>query len=215
MRAPFIETGHNMIGHQLLFTTYRFRLCPTKTQARLMEETLETCRRLYNDLLAETTKNHMSFYQKQASLVARKTRSKYLQAIHSQVLQDVNIRLDRAFVSWFEGLTKKPRFKRRGHYNSFTYPQYENGFRINGNRLILSKIGSIKMKIHRETTGEPNRCTIIRDFDRWYAAIQVEAPHVKTKLDKDKPPVGVDLGLMNLAVLSDGTTFENPRHLRQ
>ena len=198
-----------------MFITYRFRLYPTKMQARLMEETLETCRRLYNDLLVETSKNHMSFYQKQASLVTRKTRSKYLQAIHSQVLQDVNVRLDKAFVSWFKGLTKKPRFKRKGRYNSFTYPQYQNGFRITGNRLILSKIGSIKMKVHRETTGEPNRCTIIRDLERWYAAIQVEAPDVKIEQDKNKPPIGIDLGLMNLAVLSDGATFENPHHLKQ
>ncbi len=178
-----------------------------------MEETLETCRRLYNDLLAETSEKRLNFYQKQASLVTRKVDNKYLKAVHSQVLQDVNLRLDKAFIAWFEGLTRRPRFKRQGRYNSFIYPQ-QPGFRVGSNRLELSKIGSVKMKLHREVMGEPKRCTVIRDIDKWYASIQVEAPDIKAPYN-DKPPVGVDLGLINLAVLSDGTTFENPRHLRK
>ncbi len=200
-------------GSQNVITTYRLRLYPTKTQGRLMDETVETCRRLYNGLLAETREKRLNFYQKQASLVTKKDGNKYLKAVHSQVLQDVNARLDKAFISWFEGLTRRPRFKRRGRYNSFTYPQ-QPGFRIVGNRLELSKVGSVKMRLHREIMGEPKRCTVIRDIDRWYAAIQVKAPGIKAPYN-DKPPVGVDLGLLNLAVLSDGTKFENPHHLRK
>lgn len=197
-----------------MITTYRFRLYPTKTQGHLMEEALETCRRLYNDLLAETSEKHLNFYQKQASLVTRKVGNKYLKAVHSQVLQDVNLRLDKAFIAWFEGLTRRPRFKRRGSYNSFTYAQ-QPGFRLVGNRLGLSKIGPVKMKLHREIIGEPNRCTVIREIDRWYAAIQVEVPDIKVPCHNDKPPIGIDLGVINLAVLSDGTTFTNPHYLKQ
>jgi putative transposase len=149
-----------------LISTYKFRLYPTRVQERLMVETLETCRQLYNQFLEETRERQLNFYQKQASLVTRKADNKYLKAVHSQVLQDVNIRLDKAFTAWIKGITKKPRFKRKERYNSFTYPQ-RPGFSIAGNRLRLSKIGAIKMKVHREVIGEPNRCTLIREIDRW------------------------------------------------
>ncbi len=174
---------------------------------------IETCRHLYNQLLEETHEMRSDFYQKQASLVTRKVDNKYLKAVHSQVLQDVNIRLDKAHTSWVKGLTKKPRFKRRERYNSFTYPQ-QPGFGIWKNRLRLSKIGQIRMKVHRKLLGEPKRCTIIREIDRWFAAIQVELPDAK-KVTNDRPPIGVDLGLLKLAVLSDGTTFDNPDYVKR
>ncbi len=137
-----------------MITTYRFRLYPNRIQERLMEDTLETCRRLYNDLLAETKEKRVGFYQRQASLVSRKAGNKFLRMTHSQVLQDVNLRLDKAFIAWFEGLTKRPRFKRNGRYTSFTYPQ-QPGFRVVGNRLNLSKIGSIKMELIAEYQVNP------------------------------------------------------------
>ena len=115
-----------------LITTYRFRLYPNATQQHLMEETLETCRILYNKLLEETREKHLNFYQKQASLVQRKVSNKYLGAVHSQVLQDVNLRLDKAFQAFFAGLARYPRFKSRGRYNSFTYPQ--SGFKLEGDK---------------------------------------------------------------------------------
>ena len=198
----------------IMISTYRFRLYPTRMQKRLLEETIETCGRLYNQLLFETNEKRMNFYQKQASLVEKKIANKYLEAVHSQVLQDVNVRLDKAFVAWFEGLTKRPRFRREGRYRSFTYPQ-QPGFTVAGNRINLSKIGSIKMKLHRQISGELKRCTVIRDINRSYAAIQVEMPDFKIAGNNNKPPIGVDLGLTNLAVLSDGVIFENPHYLKQ
>ncbi|MCS4539454.1 MAG: transposase, partial [Thaumarchaeota archaeon] len=123
------------------------------------------------------------------------------------------MRLDKAFQAFFASLTKYPKFKRKGRYNSFTYPQWV-GLRINGNRLKLSRIGSVKVKLHREIVGTPKRCTIIRGVDQWFACIMVEQeePVAVTVLNA-KPPVGVDLGVANLAVLSDGTVFPNPKHL--
>lgn len=177
-----------------------------------MGETLETCRHLYNQLLEETLEKRLNFYQKQASLVTRKVNNKYMKSVHSQVLQDVNIRLDRAFTAWFRRLTMRPKFKRKGRYNSFTYPQ-QPSFGISGNRLRLSKIGQVKMKVHREIIGELKRCTVIREIDRWYAAFQVEAQSARN-VTIDRPPVGVDLGLVKLAVLSDETVFDNPRCIK-
>jgi putative transposase len=175
-----------------------------------MEETLETCRLLYNELMSEKRKNHSGFYFLQASLVDRKDSNKYLRKVHSQVLQDVNHRLHKAFEAFFEGLTKYPKFKRDGRYNSFTFPQ-AGGFRVVGGKLRLSKIGSLKMKLHRMIVGDPRRCTVIRDVDKWYAALQVEEADPITVLVDDRSPVGVDVGIITLATLSDGRKFDNPR----
>ncbi len=195
-----------------MLVTRRFRLYPNRTQERLMEDTLETCRRLYNSLLAERMKSRTGFYEQKRSLVTLKSEDKYLRGVHSQVLQDVVLRLDKAFQAFFSGLAKYPRFKRKGRHNSFTYPQ-RGGFKIIGNRLRLSKVGAIKIKLHREVTGNPRRCTVIRDVDQWFVCIMVEEEETRHQLTVEKPVVGVDLGITNLAVLSDGTVFPSPRFL--
>ncbi len=182
----------------------------------MMEQTLETCRRLYNDLLAERNEDRTGFFALQHSLVERKVNSKYLSAIYSQVLQDVNIRLDKAFQAFFAGLARHPRFKRKGRYNSFTYPQ-RGGFRINGDRLRLSKIGSMKVRLHREIIGTPKRCTVTKDLDQWYACLMVEQPELqrpRQPADDPRAPVGVDLGVLRVVTLSNDTRFENPHYLK-
>ncbi len=196
----------------MLTTTYRFRLYPTRTQERLLNETLETCRLLYNGMLADRRENHSGFYEQKRVLVGLKKNDKYLRAVHSQVLQDVVLRLDKAYHAFFVGLAKRPRFKRRDRYNSFRYPQL-GGFKIVDRKLRLSKIGSVKMKLHRPIEGMPKTCAVIRDIDHWYACISAEIESSNPIESRRGEPVGVDLGVVNLATLSNGRTFENPRHL--
>ncbi len=194
--------------------TYKFRLYPTKTQARLMNETLETCRLLYNDLLNDRIKNKTKVFEQKRAVTALRHCNKFLKAVHSQVLQDVVFRLDKAFNAFYACLSKYPKFKRKDRYNSFTYPQL-GGFRVADGRLRLSKIGLVKIRLHRSIEGIPKTCTIIRDIDHWYACIsmQLEPNLLEQKSGKPDNAVGVDLGILNLATLSNGIIFENPRHL--
>jgi putative transposase len=98
-------------------------------------------------------------------LVLRKKENKYLKQVHSQVLQDVLLRLDKAYQAFFKKIMKYPKFKRYGKYNSFSYPQYGNGWKINEEegKLVLSCIGAIDFKMHRCLVGTLKRCTIIRE----------------------------------------------------
>jgi putative transposase len=114
-------------------TTCKFRLYPTKLQARIMDETLETCRRLYNSLLSDRIESGTRFYEQKKKLVQLKADNKFLKAVHSQVLQDVCLRLDKAFQSFFIRLSNYPRFRRKGRYNSFSYPQHNIGFKLSDN----------------------------------------------------------------------------------
>jgi putative transposase len=193
--------------------THKFRLYPTKVQERRLEDTLETCRRLYNQMLDDRIKNHTGFFEQKKRLVKLKKEDKYLKEVHSQVLQDIVLRLDKAFQSYFAGLSKFPRFKRRGRYNSFTYPQHGIGFRLKGNRIKLGMIGEIKVKVHREIEGEIKAATIIKDVDQWFVALSVEEPMQRQQIHGNDRAVGVDLGITNAIALSDGTLIDGPKFL--
>ncbi|MHB1907814.1 MAG: RNA-guided endonuclease InsQ/TnpB family protein [Nitrososphaerales archaeon] len=198
-----------------MITTYKFRLYPTKTQAKLMSETLETCRRLYNNLLADRIQNQIRFYDQKKNIVVLKQNNKFLQAVHSQVLQDVCLRLDKAFQSFFAGLTRYPRFRRRGKYNSFAYPQHNIGFKISGNFLKLGKIGKLKMRVHRVIAGILKRATIIKEIDQWFVALSAEQQQSVGSKQAKNPAIGVDVGVSNLVAFSSGELIGNPKFLKQ
>ncbi len=190
---------------------YKFRLYPTKTQGRIMEETLETCRRLYNAMHADRIENHTGFYEQEKMLVELKRNDKHLRSVHSQVLQDVVLRLDKAYQAFFAGLSRHPRFRRKERYISFTYPQ--SGFKLEGNRIKLSTIGKVRLRLHRHVAEPIKRVTVIRDIDQWFVVLSVEEPHTENT-NHSNLKVGVDVGISNLVALSDGTRIDNPRFLK-
>jgi len=212
--------------------TYKFRLYPNKEQRKILEQTLQTCRILYNNLLAERRDTYKktgcspSCYEQTMSLVEKKTDNPYMREVHSQVLQDVTRRLQRTFENFFDRTKKKkegkwkgkigyPRFKGRNRYDSFTYPQYGNGCKITGRKLSLSKIGSIRIVQHRPIEGTIKTCIIRRDIDRWYACFLVKTPATVVEMKHPKSRVGVDLGLESLITLSNGEKIEPTKYLRK
>jgi len=133
------------------------------------------------------------------------------------VLQDVFLRLDKAYALFFVRLKEEngkagyPRYKAANRYHSFTYPQY-GGFKLMEQALKLSKIGIVKIKLHRPLEGKPKTCTIKKEVDRWYACISCEVqPAPKSVPQK---AVGIDVGLENFATLSNEEEIANPRCLR-
>jgi putative transposase len=191
--------------------TYKFRIYPTVSQQNSLKDTIETCRRLYNYAVADRIQNHTSFYDQEKALVERKKQNKSLKAVHSQVLLDTLFRVDKSFKAFYTRLSKFPRFKRYGRYNSFSYPQ--SGFRLDGKRLRLSKIGNVKLVLHRKVSGVIKRVTLIRDIDQWFVAFTTDVtPTLPNSPDKS---VGVDSGLLNVIALSDGTLVENSHTLKQ
>jgi len=178
-----------------------------------MSETIETCRLLYNDLLDDRIKNRTQCLAQKRTVTVVRNENKFLKAVHSQVVQDVVFRLDWSYRRFFASLSRKPRFKRRGRYNSFTYPQL-GGFKVVGGRLRLSKIGLITAKLHRPIEGTQKTCTIIRDIDQWYACISTEAERSEKAEPQSETAVGIDLGILKLATLSNGRVFENLIRLR-
>ncbi len=177
----------------------------------ISNDTLETCRRLYNYAVADRIKSHSKFYDQEKAMVQRKKENKHLKAVHSQVLLDALFRVDKSFKAYFTGLSRFPKFKRHSHYNSSSYPQ--SGFKLNGNKLYLSKIGNVKIVLHRKISGVIKRVTVIRDIDQRFVAFLVdESPTLPKSPGK---AIGVDSGLLNVIALRDGIVIENPRALRR
>ena len=194
-----------------MIQTFKFRLYPTSQQESVMTKTVETCRRLYNDLLDDRIKNRTNAFEQKRHLTAYRKENKYLKQVHSQVLQDVVFRLDKAFGSFFGGLSKFPRFRRNGGYNSFTYPQF-GGFKLRDGKLCLSTIGRVKVILHREIEGQMKTCTIVRDIDQWYACVTTEKDGAEP-VPNDRLSIGVDLGVTAVAALSDGRILPAPKLL--
>jgi putative transposase len=121
------------------------------------------------------------------------------QQIHSQVLQDVLLRVKRAFDGFFRRVKNGqepgyPRIQGRNRYDSFTYPQ-AGGFSLtHDKRVCLSKIGTIKLKLHCQLEGSPKTCTIKEEAGQWYAVFscEVSAPEPLPQVESE---VGIDLGV--------------------
>ncbi len=206
---------------------YMFRVYPNKNQEVKMDRTLSTCRHLYNDALAKRKKqaelNRLKrdfqvfpwgkpewiSYEDQANDLSE-SKIAFQREVHSQVLQNTLKRLDRTFKNFFNGFGY-PRFKGRNRYNSFTYPQ--SGFELDGGKLTLSKIGSMKIILHREMEGRIKTCTIKKDVDQWYAIFTVE---IERNIEKVPvaTKIGIDVGLTSLLTLSNGEQIESPKFLR-
>jgi putative transposase len=140
-----------------------------------------------------------------------------LKQVHSMVLQDVTMRVDLAFKAFFRRVKSGeesgyPRFKGYDRYDSMTFPQYGNGVRLEGNTLILSKLGNVKVKLHRELCGTPKTVCIRRSSTgKWFACFSCECEQ-QTMPDELKR-IGVDVGLQSFATLSDGEKIDNPTFL--
>lgn len=207
--------------------TYKYRLYPTKAQKQKLDENLNLCRVLYNTALSQRKTAYrqqrisLNYYDQASELKEVKECLPEYKYIHSQVLQDVLKRVDKAFQNFFRRvkLGEKPgypRFKGYGWYDSFTYPQ--SGFSLSDNskgsqRLKLSKFGSIKIKLHRAIKGKIKTCSIKRELDNWYVCFSCEVQ--PEPLLKTQKSVGIDVGIEKYATLSDGTLIENPRFFRE
>jgi len=104
-----------------------------------------------------------------------------------------------------------PRFKGKGRYDSFTYPQY--GFRLEGDRLHLAKIAGVRIVLHRPIEGTIKTLTIRRSSTgKWYACFSVD--YDPSPAPQKETVVGIDVGLESFATLSNGEKIENPRFFR-
>jgi len=199
-----------------IIKSYKFFLKPSKAQAAKLENTLNLCRELYNAALQERRDawklnriNITRFDQDKQLPEIKQTNPEYTE-VHSQVLQDVLKRLDKAFQSFFSRVKQGvkagfPRFKGKNWFDSFCYAQ--SGFSLSGNKLTLSKIGTVKLKLSREIIGKVKTVSIKREINNWFVIFTVETK--AELLEKTGEIIGMDAGISSFLTLSDGTQIDN------
>src|SRR5262249_10988612 len=203
----------------------KYRLFPTKAQATVLEQTLDACRWVYNKTLEvrkntwEQEQRSVSYFETKRMLPQWKAEHPFLEIAHSQVLQNVTERVDLAFKAFFRRVNAGeepgyPRFRGKHRYDSFTYPQ-ANAFHLHEDGTVsVSKLGRLRLSVHRPIHGLIKTLTLCRDaLGRWYASFSVEVDPVP--LPPSPLVAGVDVGLTTFATLSDDTDIENPRFFRQ
>ena len=205
----------------------KYRLYPTKAQERRLEQTLETCRQVYNSLLNwhkhdyEVLGNTVSRYQMNGAFPQWRKKFSEIAEVHSQVLQNISLRVELAFSAFFRRVKAGdtpgfPRIKGEG-YDSFCFPGASVGYAVVGGGLRLSKIteknSTIKMKLHRPIVGKVKTCCIHRVGSKWFVCFSVEQEDVPLPPCTDA--IGLDAGLNSFMALSNGEFIDNPRFFRR
>ena len=206
-----------------MLRAYKYRIYPSHAQKTCLEGWLALCCELYNAGLQERrdayriARKSIAYNDQQSQLPEIKAIRSELKSIYSQVLQDVLRRLDKAFDAFFRRVKSGekpgfPRFRSRSQYDSFTFPQ--SGFAIVTGKLRLSKIGRVKIKLHRPIEGKIKTLTITRSSTgKWFACFSVECEPETLPLVLDA--VGIDCGLERFATLSNSEHIANPRFFRR
>ncbi|MCT7974799.1 RNA-guided endonuclease InsQ/TnpB family protein [Laspinema olomoucense] len=130
----------------------------------------------------------------------------WMSELSSRVYQYAFINLGDAFKRFFQGISSYPKFKKKGHHDSFTLDNCGKPIRLSGTRHKLPFVGWVST-FEALPPSVVKKVTITRQAGDWYMSFFVEIPQEITPKCREK--IGVDLGINTLATCSDGTTFSN------
>lgn len=201
-----------------MYKAYKFRIYPDTEQQIALAKGFGCCRWYWNyslDLCQKTyqkTGKGLSRGAIQGLLPGLKKEYPWLSDAYSQCLQVVALNLSRAYQNFFEQRAKLPRFKSKHGRQSMSYPA---NITFEGDYLKLNrKIGKVYCRRHRDFEGTIKTVTISKNPDgKYYASVLVDDGKDKTEVSKEGKAIGIDLGLTHFAITSDGSKFDNPKHL--
>ena len=208
---------------------YKYRLKPNKQQKQLLEHHFGCNRFVWNyflhqrqeyyqknkeDIEAKRIKGTQTYYDDEKELVKLKKMEEYnwLKEVNSQSLIATIMHLDTAYKNFFKKKSKFPRYKKKGDNQSFTIPQH---IRIENGKIYFPKFSEgIRLKEHRKLEGKICNATISKTAtNQFYVSIIVEKEI--EPLQQNNNNVGIDLGIKDLCILSNGTRYENIKPLKK
>jgi putative transposase len=201
--------------------SYDFRLYPTKEQEVLLSKHFGHNRFVYNYFLRMRSdfylqnknagKKSLNYYDCANKLTELKKSEDtiWLKEVNSQTLQQTLRQLDKAYNSFFQKKSKFPVYKKKTKKNSFTVPQH---IKLEDGKLFIPKFKEgIKINVHRELEGDIAFVTIKKTPTGKYSCSVTCEFDIK-ELPKTNYEIGIDLGLKEYAILSDGTKYDNHRY---
>ena len=202
-----------------MLKSYKYKIKPDEEQKVLLNKHFGAIRFSYNYFLNErkveyeTNKQTLNYNDNSAALTKLKKQEefKWLKEINSQSLQHSLKGLDDAYNSFFKKRTGFPKFKSKHNKNSFKVPQC---VRVIDSKLIIPKFKDpIKIIQDRKFKGEIRQCTLSKTpTGEYFVSILVEGNH--KKFEKTGKSVGIDLGIKDFVITSDGFKYKNNRYTK-
>ncbi|MGG5737295.1 IS200/IS605 family element RNA-guided endonuclease TnpB [Bacillus cereus group sp. IBL03679] len=206
----------------LVNKAYKFRIYPNKKQEIVIAKTIGCSRFVFNHFLAlwNDTYKEVGKGLTYPSCSAKLTQLKkqpdtiWLKEVDSIALQSTLKNLADAFLRFFKKQNDMPRFKsKKNTVQSYTTKQTNGNIGIVGNTIKLPKLGLVRFAKSRELEGRILHATIRRNpSGKYFVSILVET-NVQ-EMPKTESTCGIDVGLKDCAILSDGTTYKNPKFFR-
>jgi len=202
---------------------YKYRIYPNKQQEEFLMKSFGCARFIYNFGLAKknqeyaNNKKSINYYSLNTELNKLKKEKEWLTEVNSQSLQMALRNLDNAFTKFFREKKGFPKFKSKNKNDfSFQMPQHVS---IYENKLYIPKVSEgIKIKLSREFKGKIKTTTISKNaYDQFFVTLLVESEEECSNVTKkvnSKTTIGIDLGIKDFAVFSNGERIANPRHLK-
>ncbi len=197
----------------------KYRIYPDSDQKTWLNRSFGCCRWFYNYTLDKTNQT----YKASGKGLSRNTIIKLLPELKkehewlteppSQALQPVALDLSSAFLNFFEGRAKFPRFKQKGNRQSIRLPQ---GCKLLNDTIKLPKIGEIYCQISKRLEGELKSVTVSKiPSDKYYVSCLFDDGKELPEKSTDGKAIGIDCGLTHYAITSDGSKYGNPEYYRQ
>lgn len=204
-----------------MYKARKYRIYPTNSQKELIHKHCGSVRFLYN-LALETkimaylgSKVNLSRYDLQKQVVDLKKELPWLKEVKSQSLQVAILNLDTAYSNFFKGRADFPKFKKKSNRGSFNVPQ---NVIVDNDLLIIPKFKEgIKIKLHRDLVGTIKQVMVsFTPTGKYFVSILCETGEdlpTKPKVTEENS-VGIDLGIKDFLVTSEGEVIDNPKFLR-
>ena len=201
-----------------MLKAYKYRIYPNKEQEEYFTKCFGCTRFIYNKMLADKIE-----YYKETGKMLKNTPAQYkkefewLKEVDSLALANAQQNLEKAYKNFFRDKSVGfPKFKtKKTNYHSYTTNNQKGTIYIENNHIKIPKLKTmIKIKLHREFTGIIKSCTISKTpSNKYFISILVDTENkVLPKVDKK---IGVDVGLKEFAICSDGYRVANPKYLRK
>ena len=207
-----------------MLKAYKYRIYPYDGQKVQIAKTFGCCRFVYNQMLAY----RKDAYEKEKRSISKtdcnnycnrnlKKEYEWLKEVDKFALTNAIYHMDSAYQKFFKEHAGYPKFKsrhasRRSYTTNFTNGNITVDFE--GNKIKLPKLKNVKAKLHRKFSGQIKSATVSQTSSgKYYVSLLVETEH--EELQHTDHNTGLDLGIRDLCITSDGKKYENPKTIRK
>ena len=201
-----------------MLKAYKYRLYPNKEQQEYFAKCFGCVRFIYNRMLSDKIEYYKETKQKLNNTPAQyKKEFPWLKEVDSLALANAQMNLQSAYNNFFSRPEVGfPKFKsKKNHYYSYTTNNVNGNFKVTDKYITLPKVGLVKVNKHRNFEGIIKSITVSKTpSGKYFASVLVNCVE-QEKLSKSNNKIGIDLGIKEFCITSDGEMIENPKYLRK